>query len=71
MKFLVGKKGKKDLAHVSVREVTDNWQHPLDPEAASSGEMMEIGNGSKRKKTIFLLRGRAQFRILEELKNSS
>jgi len=59
------------LAHVSLREVTDNWQHPLDPEAASSGELMEIGNGSARKKPIFLLRERALFRILQELKNSS
>ncbi|KAL7396644.1 hypothetical protein ABVT39_009229 [Epinephelus coioides] len=70
VKVMVEKK-EKELAGVSLREVTDNWQHPLDPEAARAGEMMEIGNGSERKKPIFLLRDRAQFRILEELKNSS
>lgn len=64
------KKGK-ELALVSLREVTDNWQHPLHPEAASPGEMTEIGSGSERKKPTFPLRDGAQFRILGELKNSS
>lgn len=64
-------KKETELPHVSLREVTDNWQLPLDPETASPGEMREIGNGSERKKPIFLLRDWAQFRILEELKNSS
>lgn len=64
-------KKETELVHVSLREVTDNWQHPLDPETASPREMIEIGNGSERRKPIFVLRDWAQFRILQELKNSS
>lgn len=64
-------KKETELTHVSLREVTDNWQHPSDPETASPGEMIGIGNGSERRKPIFVLRDWAQFRILEELKNSS
>lgn len=62
----------KELAHVSPREVTDSWQHPLDPEAASVPERWwrrEVG--WKEGETIFGLRDPAPFRILGQMKNSS
>lgn len=43
-------KKERELPHVSLREVIDNWQNPLDPEPVSPGEMKEIGNGSGRKR---------------------
>lgn len=45
-------KRETELTHVSLREETDNWQHPSDPETASPGEMIGIGNGSERRKLI-------------------
>lgn len=65
-------KRAKELAHVSPREVTDSWQHPLDPEAASVPERWwrrEVG--WKEGETIFGLRDGAPFRILGQMKNSS
>lgn len=65
-------KREKELAHVSPREVTDSWQHPLDPEAASVPERCwrrEVGWEEGEK--IFGLRDRAPFRILGQMKNSS
>lgn len=39
-------KSERELAHVSPREVTDSWQHLLDPEAAGAPERwrrLEVG----------------------------
>lgn len=49
-------KEKKELARVSPREVTDSWQHPLDPEAARAPERWwRLGVGWKEGETVFVL----------------
>lgn len=65
-------KREKELARVSPREVTDSWQHPLDPEAARAPERWRrLEVGWKEGETVFVLWDWAPFSILGQKKNSS